>query len=312
MTVPETYSFTRYLSAKVSVDDRALNRPVWQSLNQALPLATPQAPLRVLEIGAGTGAMFQRMLAWDLLRYAEYTALDADAENIAHASQKLPAWATRQGYRNLANSDGSLVFTGEGLQVALRLEAIDVFDFVARQRERRAWDLLIAHAFLDLIDIPSLLPQLFGLCKPGGLFYFTINFDGLTTLEPAIDYDFDDLIQNLYHRTMDERRIGDKPSGDSRAGRHLFHKIKSTGAQVIAAGASDWVVIPGAQGYPQDEAYFLHYIVHTIHQALAGHPELDGSRFERWIAERHAQIERGELAYIAHQLDYAGHISWPQ
>jgi hypothetical protein len=33
---------------------------------------------------------------------------------------------------------------------------------------------------------------------------------------------------------------------------------------------------------------------------------LDPVRFEAWIAERHAQIERGELVYIAHQLDFFG------
>jgi SAM-dependent methyltransferase len=308
MPVPETYSFTRYLSAKRSVDDRALNRPVWQSLFQALPPAPPQSPLRLLEIGAGTGAMFERMLAWGMLKYAEYTALDADGENIACARHQLPAWADRQGYRTRMNSDGSLVLAGEGLQVTLQMEAIDVFDFIARQPGVRAWDLLIAHAFLDLIDLPSSLPQLFGLCKPGGLFYFTLNFDGATLLEPVIDLAFDELIQNLYHRTMDERTMDGKPSGDSHAGRHLFHQLKAAGAEVFAAGASDWVVIPGPKGYPQDEAYFLHFIVHTIHQALAGRPELEAVRFDRWIARRHAQIERGELVYIAHQLDYIGRV----
>jgi len=37
---------------------------------------------------------------------------------------------------------------------------------------------------------------------------------------------------------------------------------------------------------------------------------IDGSsaQFERWAAARHTQIERGELVYIAHQLDFMGHI----
>ncbi len=64
MPLPETYSFPRYLAAKRSVDDRALNRQVRDALCRALPLAAPDAPLRVLEIGAGDGAMFERMLTW--------------------------------------------------------------------------------------------------------------------------------------------------------------------------------------------------------------------------------------------------------
>jgi len=47
---------------------------------------------------------------------------------------------------------------------------------------RRKWDVLIAHAFLDLMDISAPLPMLLSLLKPGGLFYSTIQFDGATVL----------------------------------------------------------------------------------------------------------------------------------
>jgi SAM-dependent methyltransferase len=308
MPTPETYSFPRYLAAKRSVDERALNRTVWEALRRGLSPASAAAPLHALEIGAGTGAMFERMLGWGLLQEADYTAVDLDAESIACARQQLPHWAVQQGYQVEICLDSSLSFSRTGQRVRLELVAQDVFDFIAGHQDQPGWDLLIAHAFLDLIDIPTSLPLLFRLCKPGGLFYFTINFDGLTLFEPAIDPAFDELVQTLYHRTMDERRVKGKPSGDSRAGRHLFQHLREAGAEIIAAGASDWVVIPGAQGYPQDEAYFLHFIVHTVHQALAGQSELEARRFEGWIAERHAQIERSELVYIAHQLDYAGRV----
>ena len=95
-------------------------------------------------------------------------------------------------------------------------------------------------------------------------------------------------------------------SGDSRSGRHLFGYLQAAGAQILAAGASDWVVFPGPDGYPADEAYFLHFIIHTIHGALAGHPELDPYCLDAWAARRHAQIERCELVYIAHQMDFVG------
>ncbi|MFM8321763.1 MAG: hypothetical protein ACKOC5_12690, partial [Chloroflexota bacterium] len=98
MTIPEQYAFPRYLAAKKSVDDRALNRWVWQALLQALPAADGQ-PLRVLEVGAGTGSMVERMLGWGALGAAEYTAIDAAAENIAAAQDELPAWAAAAGYR---------------------------------------------------------------------------------------------------------------------------------------------------------------------------------------------------------------------
>jgi hypothetical protein len=139
--------------------------------------------------------------------------------------------------------------------------------------------------------------------KKPGLLYATINFDGLTLLEPAIDPEFDEQIQALYHRTMDERQVDGHPSGDSRTGRRLLGRLPRLGAHILAAGASDWVVFSGPHGYLCDEAHFLHFIVGTIDGALRGHAELDPARFTRWIEERRAQIERNELIYIAHQID---------
>ena len=98
MTIPSSYSFTKYLLAKQTVDDRALNHQVWQWLLGWLKTATPQ-PLRILELGAGTGAMAERLLRADVLHHAIYTAIDADPETIAQARRhfRLPTWATEQG-----------------------------------------------------------------------------------------------------------------------------------------------------------------------------------------------------------------------
>ena len=68
MAIPTTYQFTRYLAAKKSVDDRALNRHVWHSLAQAMSAAVPDGPVQVLEIGAGIGTMVERLVEWGLLR----------------------------------------------------------------------------------------------------------------------------------------------------------------------------------------------------------------------------------------------------
>ncbi len=100
------FSYPRYLAAKKSVDDRALNRQVWAALQRELTrLETGGAEgceggcLKVLEVGAGIGTMIERLFEWGSLKEAEYTALDASAENIAEACQRLPAWGDRNGYR---------------------------------------------------------------------------------------------------------------------------------------------------------------------------------------------------------------------
>ncbi len=299
------YSFTRYLAAKKSVDNRAINRHVQQVLLESLPQTSANQPLRVFEMGAGIGTMIERMLEWDLFNCADYTAIDTQTENIRHAQRRLLTWATQNGYQAAERTDG-LTIGGEGIEVNTKLIDVDLFDFITDQQYFGAYDLLVAQAFLDLVDIPETLPQIFNLGRKESLFYFTINYDGLTILEPIIDQDFDHHVLQLYHRTMNDRIRDGVRFGDSRTGRHIFEHIQITGGQILAAGSSDWFVFPGSGGYPQDEAFFLHFIIHTIYQALIKHPELDAAQFEEWIRQRHAQIERQELIYIAHQLDYVG------
>ncbi len=282
MAVPEGYSFTRYLEAKKGVDDRALNGHVWRALAGCLPPSSQEKPLRVLEAGTGVGAMAERMVSRGLFRHAIYTGVDVDGESIACARLRAP-----------------------GGGVSLRFVEEDFFGFAARAREK--WDLLVAHAFLDLVDLPSALPPMLGLLGEGGVFYFSLNFDGVTIMEPA--HALDDLVFGLYHRSMDERKVNGKSSGNSRTGRRLFSELPSLGARIAAAGGSDWAVFPGPEGYPGDEAYFLHHIVHAIEEELKG--RLDAGQLEAWAAERHGQIEEHRLVYLAHQLDFVGTVRCP-
>jgi predicted O-methyltransferase YrrM len=311
MPLPPTYSFTRYLTAKKSVDDRALNRHVWQSLVAALPRATPEQPLHILEVGAGLGAMVERLCAGGILTCATYTAIDLEPTLITEARRRLPQWAAAQGWQVHQDSQEQIHMQRPGQEVSVATEAIDVWRFVAREQGQRAWDLLIAQAFLDLVDVPTTVPALLSLLRPGGLLYCPITFDGGTVFQPELDPEFDAAIEACYHQTMDRRLVAGKPSGDSRTGRHLFAHLHAAGAEILAAGSSDWVVFAGPNGYPADEAYFLHFIIHTVQTALTGHPHVDAGRLAAWIAQRHAQVEQGALVYIAHQLDLLGRVSAP-
>jgi SAM-dependent methyltransferase len=281
-----------YLNAKKTVDDRAINASIYDQLHRQLQ-RYPR-PVRVLELGAGTGAMIDRLLERGTLDHASYTAVDRLPALAAHAAEQTTRW------RTLAP------------RVTVRWEVAQAEDFVALAQGQQHWDLLIAHAFLDLVDLQTLLPRLLKLLAPGGLYYFTVNFDGLTVLEPEVDADLDGLILELYHEHMDGRVQEGRPAGDSRTGRHLFRLLRDAGAELMAAGSSDWVVYATPEGRPPrltyhaDETMFLHAIIDTIDAALSGHERLDADQFSDWIAARHAQIETGELVYIAHQLDYLG------
>ena len=159
--------------------------------------------------------MLERLLDWGLLTRAAYTGIDMEAEFIREAAARfrglcggekcLPGRAARR----------VLLFTTPAQDVRVTFTAIDLFDFLDREPGKSTWDLLVAHAVLDLIDLPTALPRLLSLLAPGGLFYFTLNFDGATIFEPPIDPDLDRLIETLYHRTMDTRRRQGQPAGSS-------------------------------------------------------------------------------------------------
>ena len=295
------YSFTRYLAAKKTVDDRALNSRVFDQMKQA---ANQINPLRCLEIGAGVGTMLERLLEAGVFKQAIYLGLDSDPDNVHTSWQRLPTWGTAHGFE-MDGTISKLVFRARPeVEVLAALQCMDVLEFCANPSAQSAWDLLVAHAFLDLFDLPTALPRFVKLLRPGGLAYFTINFDGDTIFEPIIDPALDAQIIEIYHRSMDERIIDGKPSGDSRSGRRLFNLLRQNGMEICASGASDWVVYPGKDGYPGDEAYFLHHILYFIEQTLLHNPEMDQDRLRAWLTIRHAQVERAELVYIAHQLDF--------
>ena len=301
-----TSRFINYLAAKKSVDDRALNRHVLQSLVQQLPPTTREEPLRVLEIAAGIGTMLERLVEWHILGSVVYTAVDLQPDNMIEALRRLPIWARDQGFTVQQTADTTLLLQRDGQEITVQLETADVVDFIARKQGQQRWTVLIAHAFLDLVSPPALLPDLFSLLDPDGLFYFTLNFDGATILQPEIDPQIDQEIIRLYHHDMDKKQVAGETAAGSKSGRKLFGQLGEAGAVVLDAGSSDWVVFAGEEGYPASEADFLHFIIDTIGNALQGQVPFD---IRPWLSERHEQINRGELVYIAHQIDFLGKIA---
>jgi len=294
-----TCEYARYLAAKTTVDDRALNRHVLAELRRLMPAGAP----RVLEVGAGLGTMVARLMDWGAVVAGEYILLDADRQLLDCSRRWLCDWAAARGLRSDLLPDGLRV--GD---LRVRLVHAELGSYLEAAHEAAA-DVLIANAVLDLVDVPAVLPGLLRLLVPGGIYWFTINYDGESIFAPG--HPHDDQIMLAYHRDMDERVRYGRPAGESRTGRGLFHHLRAAGAPALAAGASDWVVSAGPDGnYPGDEAYFLHSILNTIQNALRDRPDrVDPADLSGWLTERGRQLAAGTLVYIAHQLDFVGR--WP-
>src|SRR5579872_6656715 len=297
MLPPSTTSgYARYLAAKTTVDDRALNRQVLAELSRLMPAGAP----RVLEVGAGLGTMVARLLDWGVVGAGEYVLLDADRQLLDCSRRWLRDWAAARGLRSDLRPDG--VQLGD---LRVRLVHAELGEYLEGAHGAPA-DVLIANAVLDLVDVPAVLPGLLRLLVPGGVYWFTINYDGESIFMPG--HPHDDEVMRAYHRDMDERVRYGRPAGNSRTGRRLFRYLRDAGAPALAAGASDWVVSAGPDGnYPGDEAYFLRSILSTIQNALRNRQdEVEPADLADWLAERGRQLAAGELVYIAHQLDFVG------
>lgn len=301
--------FVRYLSSKKSVDDRALNKYVRETLAAALPESSPANRLRVLELGAGIGTMIERLVDWKLLNFAEYTAVDSDTVSVAESGLRLARWAADRDFDfKFRQKNTSLIRTKEG-EIWTKFIQADVYDFLSRPITGQLWNIGIAHAFMDLVDIEVVLRQFCSFIRPGGLLYLTLNYDGETIFLPELNSGLERLILQLYNQSMDERLTDGRKTGGCHTGRNLFGRLRAPGAAVLAAGGSDWIVWPGPQGYPADESYFLHYILDTIHRELKDHPALDQNAFESWIQMRHNQVESAKLIFIARNLDLLAQVS---
>ena len=291
-TEPATYSFQRYLTAKESVDDRALHRPTLDALAAGL-----EGPLDLFEIGPGVGSMLRRLLAWDRLpATVRYAGVDARAANVSVARERMAGWAADADWSvdGEATPADPLRLADGDREVTVEFATGDAFAALAEHDP--APDLVIGCAVLDLFELDDALPTLFDALAPGGLAYLPITFDGETIFRPIPDDDRERRVLDAYHGTMD---APDRPGG-SRTGRALFDAVPAAGGRVVAAGGSDWVVTPP---YPADEAYFCHHVIDIVEGAVAATETGAADEVADWARDRHAAVAEGRLTYLTHQVD---------
>ncbi|MEY7848263.1 methyltransferase domain-containing protein [Natrarchaeobius sp. A-rgal3] len=313
-------SLQSYLTAKRTVDDRALNRRVLGRCSDEL--AGIDEPARVVEFGFGVGTMIERLAEWGRLpERTSYRAIDRDPENVAVARERIPDRLEATDYRIVDEPDtgwenpreGARADTAgrraSGRSIDLTLEVADALSTeaiadrdTASEGDSRA-DAVIAAAFLDIVDLERALSTIATILEPGGLLYAPITFDGATGFAPP--HPLDARIERLYHRHMDDIR----DSGGSTAGRKLLSSLPENGFETLAAGGSDWIVRPRSadegREYPAAERTFLEAILETIDEALVAYPGdvLDPADRRTWVSTRRRQLEESELSFVGHHVD---------
>ena len=298
------FQYANYLASKESIDERSLNPHVWSIFLKTFT-AFPSGEVKILEIGGGIGATLKRLVRANPSRDISYTLLDLESGNLAYFESHVTQWMLGLDYKQ--HPDGGFKWiNGDGRQINVTVVQADILEYVEEERNEAGWDILVAQAFLDLFDLESLLPKLLLMIRRGGVFYFPINFDGITSFLPGIEPSVDSLVENIYHNSMDAKAKMPARRGRSQSGRYLLSLLTHLDADIISAGSSDWIVHARNGRYSGQDRYFLEQILHFVEGELHKSNDIDSKVALDWLAQRRRQLELGKLIYLAHQIDIVG------
>ena len=297
-------AFVDYLEAKYGVDSRSINLRVREALRKRIE---PRESLTVLDVGCGTGASLRR-LAEISSSHIDYTGLDRLANNRAAGYEATKAWAIGEGFEVESRDDEIVARTGNRT-IVCRFATGDLFTPPDRI-EKTSFDLITAHALLDMLPLSAAIVAIRSLLSPEGLLYSAINYDGRTTLVPLLYSeelnDFEGRLLLAYDRSMDSRMINGLVVGGSRTGTTLHEVLLGSGFNVAAFGASDWSICPVEGAYETGERLFIEAIIRMIGAEGERHSETAGPELAEWFAERIGHISTRRLGLIAHQTDILG------
>jgi SAM-dependent methyltransferase len=295
-------SFQTYLEQKRPIDERSFDPDVWREARRRL-LTTDL--VRVLDVGTGTGTMARRLMAaWDAdgaeTATFRLTGVDLEERSLAEARARTKGLLERLGYGiALCGHGGKGRRTGRTVFYEYeQLDALSLGSLGAR------FDLVTAHAVLDLLPLDAALQAVVAVLAPRGALYTTINYDGSTQFLPSSSNPtFERELLAWYNKTMDDRRVGGMVTGGSRCGSNMIAAAERAGLKVAVVGSSDWHVKPGSNGYLESEHGLLKSLVWMVYVEGRRSPHWECRLVDHWLAERMAQIENGVLALRVVQTD---------
>lgn len=287
--------FAEYLEAKFALDERSLNRAVRAAFLDAVR-GLPR--IECLDVGAGTGATFRRLLHAGLTTPLSLTALDRDRDLLDIACQDAEARLRALG-REPRVEDGAIQTRGER-HAAMHVAAGELRD----HRPERLYNVITTHAFLDLCPLPQALQQFAAWLHPGGYLYASINYDGDTALAPPYEVPtFEAALLRHYNDSMELRRVDDQATGGAYCGRRLQALLPDHAFDIVASGRSDWNIGPFEGEYRDGDAICLQALLDFIGCEGQRSKLFDADRLERWRDDRLRSLQQGLLGMRISHVD---------
>lgn len=272
-------AFADFLQAKFALDERSLNREVHAAFLDALH-GLPQ--VHCLDVGAGTGATLRRLLNSELTTPLSLTALDRDPALLDIARQEAAGWLQNKQL------------------MVIRFAAGELKDY----RPDRRYNVITAHAFLDLTPLPESLRLFAAWLQPGGYLYASSNYDGDTALLPVCeDADFEATLLAHYNHTMEQRRVDGQATGGAYCGRRLHELLPEHGFDILAHGSSDWHIASVLGEYRDGDSVCLEALLEMIHGEGQHSGLFRQDQLDRWHEDRLRLLQQRRLGLTIRQLD---------
>jgi hypothetical protein len=281
----------RWLELREPADARARAEGAIDTLLRA---RAAEGPLRILDLGAGTGANL-RYLAPRLGGRQQWLLLDRDRRLLDAIPVAIEAWSVRMGY-SLRRRTDSMAVEGPGLHCGFQLLELDM---VARPAELPipGHQLITASALLDLVSEPWAegLVRRCRAAQTGVL--FALSYDGRMTFAPALRDDA--LVLGLVNRHQHTDKGFGPAMGPSASNR--TRAILVGHGYAVERCASDWRI-------EADELGLQTALIEGLAAAATAMAPASEARLTAWCTRRLELVKLGRSRVTVGHQDLLGHL----
>ena len=254
------------------------------------------APLRILDVGAGTGANFRYLaprIAAVVRRDQHWRLLDADGDLLRRSSAAIASWAEAQGW--------SVQETGRTLTVAtaectwrVETEAVDLAGGLSEEPLVPGEGVSMA-AVLDLVSAEWIGDLSNWLAARRTPVLAALSYDGRLDWTPR---DTEDAAVRARFNAHQRRDKGFGPALGPMAASRLLARLNAHGYRT-ASSRSDW-------NLSRADAEIQARLIATVGEAAAEQAGGEAAPIRSWLDRRMGQIGEGVLATAVGHLDIVG------
>ncbi len=280
-----------WLALREPFDAAARSTSLISALRAQLAPGTDDAPLRVVDLGAGAGSNF-RYLAPLLGGTQHWRLTDNDRTLLGAALATTQAWSERRGDETVRGESG-IEIRGRSFACAIRCEQVDLADLAALSLPDKG--LVTAAALLDLVS-RAWLDKLAQRCRAArAAVSLALTYDGRTTANPSEPEDAAVLALFNRHQLFDK---GFGPALGMRAAAAAEAAFEAHGYQ-LAVATSDWLV------GREEHALQLALLDGWLGAALEIAPE-SRLALTSWHERRRAHVLAGRSSLSVGHVDLVG------